>query len=370
MPTSSAAPPSCSAGRSSRGRATPSWSTRPARSGSPTLSPWALRRNIVRSVTSRQLPQVVQGAHPGAAGLSCLDWLLGENAAVPPDRGNLLPTTRRMHAELCRFVSEQVEGRLASHPDCARQRVGGTGLPKAGAHLVGGMPRSRARRSTRSGLPSRNSAPGSGPTGTAGTRRLHESDIIVAAPYKASRRAPRRFAPAGSRRRGRQVPEPVGTRLRRLDNRPLDRGRAAGHGMPVLAQPHQRRGLPRQGAGAGLRVAPLPGRGFRHRREGAPRRRPLRCPSRSRPPVAETPHDPLPPHRRSASRQALRPLPREGARPAARGAARQQRPTRRRCAPHGAPGILVAGDSFDSPTSSPATLRQAPHAMAADPRIR
>jgi hypothetical protein len=84
MPTSSAAPPSCSAGRSSRGRATPSWSTRPARSGSPTLSPWALRRNIVRSVTSRQLPQVVQGAHPGAAGLSCLDWLLGENAAAGP----------------------------------------------------------------------------------------------------------------------------------------------------------------------------------------------------------------------------------------------------------------------------------------------
>jgi hypothetical protein len=34
-------------------------------------------RNIVLVGDPRQLPQVVQGAHPGAAGLSCLDWLIG-----------------------------------------------------------------------------------------------------------------------------------------------------------------------------------------------------------------------------------------------------------------------------------------------------
>ncbi len=94
-------------------------------------------RNIVLVGDPRQLPQVVQGAHPGAAGLSCLEWLLGEHATVPPDRGILLPVTRRMHPDLCRFVSEQVyEGRLASHPDTARQRVAGTRWPEAGAHLV------------------------------------------------------------------------------------------------------------------------------------------------------------------------------------------------------------------------------------------
>ena len=43
-------------------------------------------RNIVLVGDPRQLPQVVQGAHPGAAGLSCLDWLLGAEAAVPPDQ--------------------------------------------------------------------------------------------------------------------------------------------------------------------------------------------------------------------------------------------------------------------------------------------
>ena len=36
---------------------------------------------------------------------------------------------------------------------------------------------------------------------------------------------------------------------------------------------------------------------------------------------------------------------------------------------HGAADILVAGDSFDSQTPAPATLRQALHAMAADPGL-
>ena len=94
-------------------------------------------RNIVLVGDPRQLPQVVQGAHPGAAGLSCLDWLLGGDATVPPDRGILLPVTRRMHPDLCRFVSERVyEGRVASHPGCARQRIGGTRWPSNGAHLA------------------------------------------------------------------------------------------------------------------------------------------------------------------------------------------------------------------------------------------
>ena len=116
-------------------------------------------RNIVLVGDPRQLPQVVQGSHPGDAGLSCLDWLLGDHATVPPDRGILLPVTRRMHPELCHFVSEQVyEGRLVSHPDTDRQRVGGTRWPEAGAHLVAvphaGNARSRTRRSMRSGPPS------------------------------------------------------------------------------------------------------------------------------------------------------------------------------------------------------------------------
>ena len=79
-------------------------------------------RNIVLVGDPRQLPQVIQGAHPEPANLSCLDWMLGDHATVPPDRGIFLPVSRRMHPDVCRFISDQVyEGRLTSHPDTARQ---------------------------------------------------------------------------------------------------------------------------------------------------------------------------------------------------------------------------------------------------------
>ena len=73
-------------------------------------------KNIVLVGDPRQLPQVIQGAHPEPASLSCLEWMLGEDATVPPDRGIFLPVSRRMHPEVCRFISDQVyEGRLESH---------------------------------------------------------------------------------------------------------------------------------------------------------------------------------------------------------------------------------------------------------------
>lgn len=39
-------------------------------------------RNIVLAGNPRQLPQMIQGAHPEPANLSCLDWMLGDHAAV------------------------------------------------------------------------------------------------------------------------------------------------------------------------------------------------------------------------------------------------------------------------------------------------
>jgi uncharacterized protein len=57
-------------------------------------------RNIVLVGDPRQLPQVVQGAHPAPANLSCLDWMLG------------------------------------SHPDTGRQTLTGTRFPDAGAFWV------------------------------------------------------------------------------------------------------------------------------------------------------------------------------------------------------------------------------------------
>ena len=94
-------------------------------------------RNLVLIGDPRQLPQVVQGAHPGAAGLSAFEYLLGDQATIPDDRGIFLPVTRRMHPDLCRFISEQVyEGRLISHPDTARQKVEASPWPSAGGYFV------------------------------------------------------------------------------------------------------------------------------------------------------------------------------------------------------------------------------------------
>ncbi|EYD74038.1 Superfamily I DNA and RNA helicase and helicase subunit [Rubellimicrobium mesophilum DSM 19309] len=58
-------------------------------------------RNIVLVGDPRQLPQVIQGSHPDPAGLSCLEWLLGEASTIPPDRGIFLPVSRRMHPDAC-----------------------------------------------------------------------------------------------------------------------------------------------------------------------------------------------------------------------------------------------------------------------------
>jgi uncharacterized protein len=81
-------------------------------------------RNLVLVGDQMQLAQPIQGTHPGRSGLSALEYLLEDHATVPPDRGVFLDVTRRMHPDVCRFISEAVyEGRLHSHPSTAMQRL-------------------------------------------------------------------------------------------------------------------------------------------------------------------------------------------------------------------------------------------------------
>jgi uncharacterized protein len=49
---------------------------------------------------------------------------------MPDDRGVFLSTTRRMHPDVCSFISDEIyEGRLTSHGDCHQQTTAfGTGL--------------------------------------------------------------------------------------------------------------------------------------------------------------------------------------------------------------------------------------------------
>lgn len=80
--------------------------------------------NLVLVGDQMQLPQPVQGIHPGETGLSCLDYAMQEHATVPAERGVLLNVSRRMHPTICQFISDAVyEGRLTSHPSTRSRRL-------------------------------------------------------------------------------------------------------------------------------------------------------------------------------------------------------------------------------------------------------
>lgn len=68
-------------------------------------------RNIVLIGDQMQLAQPIQGSHPNGSGVSALQHLLGDHATVPPERGVFLSETRRMHPDLCGFVSAAVYDR-------------------------------------------------------------------------------------------------------------------------------------------------------------------------------------------------------------------------------------------------------------------
>lgn len=161
-------------------------------------------KNIVLVGDPRQLPQVIQGAHPEPANLSCLEWMLGEHATVPPDRGIFLPVSRRMHPDVCRFISEQVyEGRLTSHPDTSRQAVTGTAFPSAGAFWVPVPHESNAQIAPEEIAAIQAVAhellTGAWTEKDGMTRPMRQSDIIVVAPYNAQVNALRDALPEGIR---------------------------------------------------------------------------------------------------------------------------------------------------------------------------
>jgi len=161
-------------------------------------------RNIVLVGDPRQLPQVIQGAHPAPANLSCLDWMLGDHATIPADRGIFLHTSRRMHPEVCGFISEQVyEGRLTSHPDTAHQRVTGTTLPEAGAFWVPvsheGNAQIAAEEVAAIQAAARDLLRGTWTEKDGSTRPMRQADLIVVAPYNAQVNALRDALPDGIR---------------------------------------------------------------------------------------------------------------------------------------------------------------------------
>lgn len=65
----------------------------------------------------QQLQRPLKGSHPEGAEKSALEHLIGERKTILPEVGMLLPQTRRMHPDVCRFTSRIFyEDKLSSHP--------------------------------------------------------------------------------------------------------------------------------------------------------------------------------------------------------------------------------------------------------------
>lgn len=84
-------------------------------------------QNLILIGDPQQLPQPLQGVHPGEIALSPLEYLLGDRATVPSHQGIFLDVCYRMHTDICAVLSEHVyDGRLKAPRENGKQRISGT----------------------------------------------------------------------------------------------------------------------------------------------------------------------------------------------------------------------------------------------------
>lgn len=148
-------------------------------------------RNIVLLGDPLQLAQVSQGTHPPGSGCSVLEHLLGEETTIPARRGVFLEETRRMHPDVCRFVSEAIyEGRLRWETSCERQVVEAAGpLTGTGVRSIPVAHEGNTRESTEEATvvaEAIKSLAGASFTNREGeTSELQQDQIMVVTPYNA-----------------------------------------------------------------------------------------------------------------------------------------------------------------------------------------
>ncbi|MGN6366477.1 TM0106 family RecB-like putative nuclease [Asticcacaulis taihuensis] len=161
--------------------------------------------NLVLVGDPMQLPQPLQGVHPGASGQSCLEYLIDGHRVIPPDRGIFMPTSRRMHPRVCGYISKAVyEDQLCSDEAACTQFMtlpGGGPFVGAGIRPVLHTGRSQV-------CPEEVLAISDTITGLVGStyrnrdgaeRQVTNSDILVVAPYNAQVNALRAALPPAIR---------------------------------------------------------------------------------------------------------------------------------------------------------------------------
>lgn len=167
-------------------------------------------RNIVLVGDQMQLSQPIKGTHPGGSGLSALEHLLEGQATVPADQGVFLPVSRRMHPDLCSFISDAVyEGRLQAEASTTRQCIDvaiardSAALATAGLRFVEVDHASRTQRSPEEAerlAVTYRALIGAHWTDRFGERHeIGAKDILVVSPYNMQVELLRRALPEGAR---------------------------------------------------------------------------------------------------------------------------------------------------------------------------
>lgn len=72
--------------------------------------------NLILIGDPQQLPQPLQGIHPGELSLSPLEYLLEGRGTVPPEKGIFLNVCYRMHTDICQVLSHHVYDRRLEAP--------------------------------------------------------------------------------------------------------------------------------------------------------------------------------------------------------------------------------------------------------------
>jgi len=112
-------------------------------------------KNIILVGDQMQLGQPIQGTHPGEAGLSVLEFLLGEDSTIPAERGIFLEKTRRLRPSICDFISDTFyDGRLTAHETTSLRSLDlkGTDLPNEGIAMIPADHENCSQKSVEEGL--------------------------------------------------------------------------------------------------------------------------------------------------------------------------------------------------------------------------
>ncbi len=163
--------------------------------------------NLILFGDPAQLEQPQRGVHPPGAGVSALEYLLGDALTMPPERGVFLPETRRLHPSVCEFTSRVFyEGRLSPLSDLSRQRVvSSSAFSGSGLRFVPVIHHGNTNRSEEEVVKVAQVVTellASGPMfhdAADRERPLHAGDLLVVAPYNAQVAALERALPASVR---------------------------------------------------------------------------------------------------------------------------------------------------------------------------